>query len=662
MDFLTRHQHMFIAGFTAGASLLSAFGYLHYRDPALMVMGAYALLSTSVALLAAFGVVLPHALDIILHGGFVYLLLSMGRIILNLSHYSTPFYQTFQRLRTSLLLFAITSAVVTLFYDTLIVYRITQVLCSTSQVAAHIFLAFAVKVCARKGHTGTRYMSFSQGTWLFTIALIIGVRNRPMPDALVFSHADSDYRLVLFMETVLLGAAVLYRLSQQYQANQKILADLIFAESTQADYRSLLIEMRENFKSVTTSNIEGPARLLTERISAMHDALPALPNEHLLRELKILAQNLFSNIQILVREDFQPNRPTPVQKTKRPEIALPLATGKVALWSGTEIVAIGYRNILRNAGFQAILVEKPESLPTFVETMPDLNLVLLACGTEEDLGSAIAYCGQIRSVKLRTELPVIVVLPTLNIPGQITSFFAAGASDVFSKFLSEEEIIARVKVNVEYSEMAMQLKAWHTDLESRIKHDTEQLRLQGRMNPHFLFNSLNTIYSLLNHNTESAQKAVLLLSDICRFYLEFSYESLIPLALEWEFTRNYLELAKMRYGTFLKVLIRDPAESAVGIQIPPLSLQPLVENGIKHGLTEQEREAQLTVVCRVMGDGAEITIEDNGAGIHKVDNSRSLGNIKKRLKFYYHHVELRLANRAGGGALCTLNFSGRRPG
>ncbi|MBL8020908.1 MAG: histidine kinase [Leptospirales bacterium] len=180
--------------------------------------------------------------------------------------------------------------------------------------------------------------------------------------------------------------------------------------------------------------------------------------------------------------------------------------------------------------------------------------------------------------------------------------------------------------------------------------------LQERMRPHFLFNALNTIHSLLQSSPAAADNALLRLADSYRFLLGAAEKTLVPFDEEWEFCKNYVELMKIRFGSRLTVNLSKPDDTR-SVKIPPLSLQPLIENAFRHGIQNVPGDATVTVLAARNADNFEITVRDTGPGSAlEASESRTLANIRERLHFYFDRVQVDLKNHPGGGALATLKF------
>jgi len=191
-----------------------------------------------------------------------------------------------------------------------------------------------------------------------------------------------------------------------------------------------------------------------------------------------------------------------------------------------------------------------------------------------------------------------------------------------------------------------------------IEHDLDMAQyklLQDRMSPHFLFNALNSIHSILENSSENADKAIFMLADMYRLILDSSSEELVSFEDEWSLMETYLDLEKLRFSDSLstKLIVKGDFSE---IKLPPICFQPIVENSIKHGQVTIKENGLIKVHASIIKDNVIIEFTDNGIGFTNTDlYSRSLGNIKKRLEFYYKDVEVVLSNNTVGASV-KLSF------
>lgn len=190
--------------------------------------------------------------------------------------------------------------------------------------------------------------------------------------------------------------------------------------------------------------------------------------------------------------------------------------------------------------------------------------------------------------------------------------------------------------------MASQLRAGlaqyrEMDLK-RLVSEAELKGLQSQIHPHFLFNVLNTLYGLIPREARAARETVLNLSDMLRHFLRVG-ETLIPLEEEMRVVRAYLAIEGQRLGSKLKVLI-EAEPTALLAQVPALSIQPLVENAVKHAISPNPAGGRLRVMVRVDGDTVEVSVVDSGGTFSpegRPPHGLGLGleNVRRRLKLHF---------------------------
>ena len=188
----------------------------------------------------------------------------------------------------------------------------------------------------------------------------------------------------------------------------------------------------------------------------------------------------------------------------------------------------------------------------------------------------------------------------------------------------EEKIVSLKDVEVENE----QLKR----LESAARFNS----LQAKLNPHFLFNALNSVAELIHEDPDQAEEGVLRLSDMYRRMLSISQQTFIPVREEIELIEDMLELEKHRFGNRLSYRIDCP-ESLFDEKIPGLLIEPLVENVIKHA--SGRSEGRIEVLLRLYSDADELVVEvaDDGPGFDPETTGYGYGlySVQERLRLLY---------------------------
>jgi signal transduction histidine kinase len=184
--------------------------------------------------------------------------------------------------------------------------------------------------------------------------------------------------------------------------------------------------------------------------------------------------------------------------------------------------------------------------------------------------------------------------------------------------------------------------------------------LSMQLQPHFLFNTLNTIAELVHDDPDAADSMITGLSDLLRRTLDLGPAQEIALGAEIDLLEQYLAIQRARFGGRLCaiVAVEDEVRSAA---VPVLLLQPLVENAIRHGLAERVASGRIEVTARRRGDRLVIEVTDDGSGPAQAGASRrervGLGNTRARLEALYgSQGRLHLANAPGRGACVSLEI------
>ena len=179
--------------------------------------------------------------------------------------------------------------------------------------------------------------------------------------------------------------------------------------------------------------------------------------------------------------------------------------------------------------------------------------------------------------------------------------------------------------------------------------------LQAQINPHFLFNSLNTLYGTISRDNAEARRLVLNLADIFRYFLQ-SDRTFIPVSEELRIVRAYLEIEQLRLGPKLRTRVEaDPA--ALAAEIPVLSIQPLVENAVKHGVAARSGEGFVHLRIQAAEDRVSVSVTNSGEwapppsgdGVDPHPGSGiGLSNVRRRLTLCFgQESDLRVGSENG---------------
>jgi two-component system LytT family sensor kinase len=217
--------------------------------------------------------------------------------------------------------------------------------------------------------------------------------------------------------------------------------------------------------------------------------------------------------------------------------------------------------------------------------------------------------------------------------------------------------------------VAAPLKIWNnTRIEMNLERH-QQLLLKARMdalsrqiNPHFLFNTLNTVSALIRFDPDNARGVVLKLSNILRRLLR-KHETFVPLREELEFIDDYLDIEVARFGRDNLDIIKHIEEETLEAFVPSMLLQPIVENCLKHGLAPKLDGGKIQLRTTNRDGRLHIEIEDNGVGIseekmpHVYVEGIGLSNVRERLRVLYGtDFHLQIESRAGLGTLIKIDI------
>ena len=280
-----------------------------------------------------------------------------------------------------------------------------------------------------------------------------------------------------------------------------------------------------------------------------------------------------------------------------------------------------------------------------------IDIVLLDVMMRDMTGYEV--CRQLREKYSLFELPVLLITAR-SLPGDVSAGFAAGANDYVIKPFYTDELRARVTTQLSLKKAANDVIR------------TEVAFLQSQIKPHFFYNVLNTIVSLCY--TDS-RKAGILLTEFSN-YLRRSFdiqETLLftTLAKELELVKSYVVIEQARFGERLNVAY-DIEANALSFQIPPLIIQPLVENAVRHGLMGRDEGGYIVVKARMKDKHVMIVVSDDGIGIsaEKLPDLLStkpeaagvgLRNINRRLLGCYGE-NLNIVSQEGKGTAVTITI------
>ncbi|HEX2211003.1 MAG TPA: histidine kinase [Longimicrobium sp.] len=211
-----------------------------------------------------------------------------------------------------------------------------------------------------------------------------------------------------------------------------------------------------------------------------------------------------------------------------------------------------------------------------------------------------------------------------------------------------------------YRERELQASQLETQLARAHAH-----ALEMQIQPHFLFNTLNSISELIHDQPEAAEQMVAQLGDLLRLTMAGDGRQEVPLARELDLVGAYLEIERTRFQDRLTVK-KQVDSDVLDALVPSLILQPLVENAIRHGLSPRVAPGTVTLSARRVGDRLRLTVGDDGRGLPPPEQRRErvgVGNTRTRLRQAYgagHRFEL--ADAPGGGTQVLIEIPWRPAG
>ena len=240
-------------------------------------------------------------------------------------------------------------------------------------------------------------------------------------------------------------------------------------------------------------------------------------------------------------------------------------------------------------------------------------------------------------IELVTTMLFIVFLEKFRV-----MIFFSNSREIYS-LLSGTYFIVFLSVSIKLAEFwYSEQKRKHEAMKDKVEAELKLLKSQ--IHPHFLFNTLNNIYSLSLHKSDHAPDAVLKLSELLDYLIYHGEDESVPLNKETDFIHNYIELESLRYGDRFTVDFQIEGDPG-SISLAPLLLIPLVENSFKHGISISRHSERLTIKLGICGRNIEFYIENTIPSGKKNEAPGGMGlkNLRRRLDLLYgekHSLEI----------------------
>src|SRR3989449_204570 len=242
---------------------------------------------------------------------------------------------------------------------------------------------------------------------------------------------------------------------------------------------------------------------------------------------------------------------------------------------------------------------------------------------------------------------LLTILVLRFIHSEFSRFFPHATYGLESSNLWVEILIYATSVLV----IVIELKIWNSvriqiklEEQERLLLHARMEALQNQINPHFLFNTLNSVSSLVRVAPDTAREMIIKLATILRRLLHSS-DAFVPLQDEIDFIDNYLDIEVVRFGRDKLRVVKELDPASLDVMVPSMLLQPLVENSIKHGLSSKIEGGSIYLRSQIAKDHLNIEVEDDGVGMASaqlLERPTGLGgtgvgmaNVAERLKAVY---------------------------
>src|SRR5216684_361589 len=246
-------------------------------------------------------------------------------------------------------------------------------------------------------------------------------------------------------------------------------------------------------------------------------------------------------------------------------------------------------------------------------------------------------------------------------PGSIFSIESPDNYWIYSAIYAASVTAIGIELKI-FNSVRIQIKL---EEQERLLLHARMEALQNQINPHFLFNTLNSISSLVRFDPEKARDVISKLATILRRLLN-SADSFVPLREEVEFIDNYLDIEVVRFGNDKLRVVKELDPASLDVMVPSMLLQPLVENSIKHGLASMVEGGSIYLRSRLADSGLVIEVEDDGVGmaatqVFETTSTRGTGigmaNISERLEVLYGDAaRMTIDSHEGKGTLVRIRL------
>lgn len=289
------------------------------------------------------------------------------------------------------------------------------------------------------------------------------------------------------------------------------------------------------------------------------------------------------------------------------------------------------KELLSSDGYRIAFIPRADFL---MERLEKENFDLLLLDINLPGKNGLVWLKEIKSDPKYKDLPIIMITAE-DERDTLAKCFELGANDYIHKPINEVALKSRVRSAITTKRfLEQQLR-----LEKQKAMQSRMMMLSSQMNPHFVFNALASVQSLVM--TQETEEAVNYLSEfagLMRLNLENSLTPYISLSNEIKFIKQYLKLERIRFQESFSFNISVQIENPEDIMMPPMLLQPYLENAIIHGLRKLDRQGELYLLIQEEKDIIKCSITDNGIGREATKKS----NLKKHHSVAMANIEARL--------------------
>ncbi len=236
--------------------------------------------------------------------------------------------------------------------------------------------------------------------------------------------------------------------------------------------------------------------------------------------------------------------------------------------------------------------------------------------------------------------------------------FSTLIAGIFFGIVGTALFVTRARLHNTASQLSQAQLA--SERQQKLVAETELKLLQAQIEPHFLFNTLSNIAGLIRSNPDQAEQTLLNLTTLLRASLNRTRQGATTLSQELEIAEAYLEIQTIRMQGRLRYTVQQ-CEQTSSLPLPPMLVQPLVENAVKHGIDPDERGGEISVASRIEDDSLIVTVSDSGVGVSDQPRSRGSGtglrNVRERLQAIYgDRASLSLFDNTPRGTVARLSI------